>query len=245
MEKPSFLRSFGCAMEGLLYVLRTQRNMRIHFLFALMVLLLGIFLNLDAVELMVLCFSIALVLIAEMLNTGIEHTMDMISETYHPIARIVKDVGAGAVLLSAINAVIVGYIIFINRFAGVLAGHIEVGAARIKASHWYLSFICLVIVILISMITKTYFHKGPQIRGGMPSLHSAVAFSLWTGIWWTMSTIDISPQIVVFVVVLSFILAALVVQGRISSGIHSLGETALGAVLGVVVTVFILRILAY
>lgn len=245
MEKPGFLRSFGCAMEGILYVLKTQRNMRIHFLFALAVLLLGVFLNLNACELMILCVSIALVLIAEMLNTAIEHTIDMISETYHPVAMIVKDVCAGAVLLSAINAVIVGYILFINRFSAMLAGPVEVGAARIKASHWYLSFVCLVIIILVAVMSKIYFHKGAQIRGGMPSLHSAMAFSIWTGIWWTVTSIDAAPPVTFFVVVLSFLLAVLVVHGRIASRIHSIGETVLGALLGVAATVFILRILAY
>ena len=245
MEKHSLVKSFGCAMEGILYVLKTQRNMRIHFLFALAVLLLGIFLNLDAVELMILCFSIALVLIAEMLNTGIEHTMDMISGTYHPIARIVKDVCAGAVLLSAVNAVIVGYILFVNRFTVLIAGPIEVGAARIKASHWYLSFVCLIIVILISIMVKIYFRHGPQIRGGMPSLHSAIAFSLWTVIWWSVTSLDVSPKIALFIVVLSLLMAVLVVQGRISSGIHSIGETVLGAAIGVTATVLILGFLAY
>lgn len=245
MEKRSFVKSFSCAMEGILYVLKTQRNMRIHFLCALAVLLLGVFLNLNAVELMVLCFSIALVLIAEMLNTGIEHTMDMISETYHPIARIVKDVCAGAVLLSAVNAIIVGYILLINRIMLFFADPMAVAAARIKGSHWYLSFVCLIIVILVAMMVKMYFRRGAQIRGGMPSLHSAIAFSAWTVIWWAAASLAVSSQVYVLIVALSLLLAVLVVQDRISSGIHSLGETILGAVIGVVVTVFILRILAY
>lgn len=245
MENHNLLKSFNCAIEGILYVLKTQRNMRIHFLCALAVLLLGIFLNLNAVELMVLCLSIALVLIAEMLNTGIEHTMDMISETYHPIARIVKDVCAGAVLLSAINAVIVGYILFISRLSVMLAGPIEVGASRIKGSHWHLSFICLIIVILLAMMFKIYFRSGPQIRGGMPSLHSGIAFSVWTVIWWSMTSLGTSPHFTVFIIILSLVLAVLVVQGRISSGIHSLGETVLGAAIGVMATVFILKLLAY
>jgi diacylglycerol kinase (ATP) len=107
------VRAFRFAFAGLGYLLRTQRNAQIHCLIGLCAVALGTFLQLARWEWLALVLTIALVLAAEGFNTAIEAAVDVATETYHPRARVAKDVAAGAVLICAIAAVIVGCIIFI------------------------------------------------------------------------------------------------------------------------------------
>ncbi|SHE64792.1 diacylglycerol kinase (ATP) [Seinonella peptonophila] len=107
-----FLKSIGYALEGLKYTLTTQRNMRIHFVIALVVLIISFYLPLNRLEVLILFLSIAMVLFAELLNTVLETIVDMVTQEFHPLAKIAKDVAAGAVLLTVGLAVIVGISIF-------------------------------------------------------------------------------------------------------------------------------------
>ncbi len=111
--KASKLRdSFKFAIEGVGYVLKTQRNMRLHFISAIAILAAGLILKISYLELAILSLTIALVIIAEMFNTAVEVIIDLQTSERHPIAKIIKDIAAGAVLISAINAVAVGFLIF-------------------------------------------------------------------------------------------------------------------------------------
>ncbi|MDP6685701.1 MAG: diacylglycerol kinase, partial [Candidatus Omnitrophota bacterium] len=85
MKQQSLVESFNSAIEGFIYVFKSQRNMRLHFLVGLVVLLLGVFLNLEYIELIILCFTIGFVLFAEMINTALEHTIDLVKEDFHPL----------------------------------------------------------------------------------------------------------------------------------------------------------------
>ena len=111
-ELASFVAGFGYAFHGLWYALRTQRNARVHLAFAIMVTIVGILLQIPAVEFALLYVAIAGVFIAEMFNTVIEICVDLAQPEYHPLARIAKDVAAGAVLLSAMLAIVIGLFIF-------------------------------------------------------------------------------------------------------------------------------------
>ena len=101
-------RSFRFAFGGVGYCLRTQRNFRIHTLAAAAVLIAGLLLRLAALEWAVLALTVTLVLAAEMLNTVVEAAVDLASPGYQPLAKVAKDVAAGAVLVTAIGAVVVG-----------------------------------------------------------------------------------------------------------------------------------------
>jgi len=115
-----FLESMRLAVEGVAYCIKTQRNMKIHCVFALFAVLLGILLKISKIEFIILIFVIALVFICEIFNTAIERAVDTSTMEYHPIAKISKDVAAGAVLVSAVNAVIVGFMIFGSRLWAIL-----------------------------------------------------------------------------------------------------------------------------
>ena len=116
----AFLRSFHFAFQGIGYVLRTQRNARVHVAIACLVIVAGIYFRLTAVEWAVLALTIGTVFSAEMINTVAELAVDLLTEQYHPMAKVAKDVGAGAVLVAAIAAVGVGLAIFGPRVWGMI-----------------------------------------------------------------------------------------------------------------------------
>lgn len=107
-EFAKFIAGFVYAFHGLWHALRTQRNMRVHLAIAILVTIAGILLHISAVEFAMLYVAIAGVFIAEMFNTVCEICVDLAQPEYHPLARIAKDVAAGAVLLSAMLAVVIG-----------------------------------------------------------------------------------------------------------------------------------------
>ena len=107
-----FIAGFGYAFQGLWYSLRTQINMQVHLAIATLAIALGIVLRISAVEFAMIFVAIAGVLIAEMFNTVIELCIDLASPEYHPLAKIAKDVSAGAVLVSAILAIIIALFVF-------------------------------------------------------------------------------------------------------------------------------------
>ncbi len=111
MRSRNLLSSFGHAFRGLHYVLRTQRNARIHLAVAIAVLAVGISLKLSWLELAIVGLAIALVFFAELLNTVTETVIDLITYEHHPLAKIAKDVAAGAVLWAAIGSVIIGVLV--------------------------------------------------------------------------------------------------------------------------------------
>ena len=103
--------SFGHAFRGWVYVLRTQQNAWVHALAATLVLVLGFWLGLPARDWAVIILTIAMVFTAEFINTAIEAVVDMASPARHPLAKVGKDVGAAAVLIAAVAAVLVGFLI--------------------------------------------------------------------------------------------------------------------------------------
>ncbi|MBI5144476.1 MAG: diacylglycerol kinase [Candidatus Omnitrophica bacterium] len=225
-----FVESFNAAIEGFIYVLKTQTNMRVHFLSALLILLLAIYLNFTSSELLILCITITLVLAAEMINTAVELVVDIVKSEFHPIARVIKDIGAGAVLLASINAVIAGYLLFSKK----IPFRIEDEVIRIRQSPWHLTFISLILVLGASIIGKVLFHKGTPLRGGMPSGHAAVAFSIWVIIsFLTNNSI---------VIILTFLMAFLIARHRIKDSIHTIWEVLAGAALGVLLTTLVFQI---
>ena len=111
MRNQNIVDSFRHAFAGLWHALHTQRNTRIHLTIAAAVVALGVWLGLSFTEWAVLVLTIGFVLVSEMLNTVAESLVDLVSPDYHPQAKIVKDVTAGAVLLGAIISILVGLLV--------------------------------------------------------------------------------------------------------------------------------------
>jgi diacylglycerol kinase (ATP) len=107
----SRIRSFSHAFSGWLYVIRTQQNAWIHLLATLCVVLLAAWLRLPLRDWAVLILAVAIVWMAEFLNTALEAVVDLASPERHPLGKVGKDVGAAAVLVAAISAAILGFLI--------------------------------------------------------------------------------------------------------------------------------------
>ncbi len=231
MKRRKIWESFNYAIEGIIYVLKTQKSMRIHLLLAASVLILSLFLHLEKAEVIILAFAIVLVLITEMFNTALELVVNLITDTYHPLARISKDIAAGAVFFASANAVVVGYLVLFKKY---LRPDMAPVLARVKESPEYITFVCLAIVFIFVIIMKSYSGRGTPMHGGLPSGHSAMAFAICT------ATAFISQN--VLLTLLIFILAFILGQSRVSSGVHSWWEVFVGALLGIFVTTLIFQV---
>ena len=218
------VESFHFATRGLIFALRTQRNLRIHFFIALLVLILAVALRVSRIELAVLVLTITGVLVAELVNTAVEVAVDLRSPGTSDLARIAKDVAAGAVLVASLAATFVGLLIFYRpvtlllTYGGALPG-------RESAAHLTLAGACL--VLLLTWGAKTLFTRPVRLTGGMPSGHAAVAFALATAVFFISGS--------GLLTLLAALLAALVGQSRLEGGLHSLTEVAAGGALGVAV----------
>ncbi len=111
-EYKKLINSFKYAIEGIISSFKTERNMKIHVLAMIIVIALGLFFKLNKVEWCFIIIAIASVISAELFNTAIETVVDMVSPERNPKAKLAKDIAAGAVLVVAIGAAIIGFIIF-------------------------------------------------------------------------------------------------------------------------------------
>jgi diacylglycerol kinase (ATP) len=230
---PTIFDSFNYAFEGIIHVLRTQRNLRIHFAVAFVVLVLALVVNVTKLELIVLLISIAFVLIAEMLNTAIEAAIDIATTSFDPMAKLAKDIAAGAVLIASINAIAVGYLVFSNKIADRSSTLLE----RLRQAPAELTIVALVLTVIIVIATKAFTGRGTPLRGGIPSGHAALAFAAW------MAATYVSDAAHRFLISsLALIMAILVAQTRVESGVHSALEVAYGALVGALATLVVFQV---
>jgi diacylglycerol kinase (ATP) len=221
---PSIHESFNFAFEGIIHVLRTQRNMRIHFAIASVVLIAAVWTGVDRIELIALLLAISFVLIAEMINSALEAGIDVATTSFDPLAKLAKDIAAGAVLVATVNAVAIGYLVFSEQIVDRSSRLIE----RLRDAPAELTLVALVLTIIAVISIKAYTGRGTPLRGGLPSGHAAVAFGGWMAItnvvgdsdhWFLVSS-------------LAFLMAVLVAQTRVESGVHSFLEVSFGGILG-------------
>jgi len=230
---PSLLQSFNHAFEGIIHVFRTQRNLRIHFAIAAAVLVAALVVNVTKIELIALLIAITFVLIAEMINSAIESTIDATTTSFDPNAKLAKDIAAGAVLIAAINAVAVGYLVFSGKTASRTARLID----KVRDAPAELTIVALAITVIVVISLKAWTGSGTPLRGGLPSGHAAIAFGAW------IAATYVAGQHHRFLVsTLALVMALLVAQTRIESGVHSSAEVALGGLLGALTTLALFQL---
>ncbi|MDD5566373.1 MAG: diacylglycerol kinase family protein [Candidatus Omnitrophica bacterium] len=110
-----FKESFSYALQGLAYLIVYHRNMRVIFLCGVLAVITGVYFQLKGIELVALCITVTMVFIAEIFNTAIELLMDMVNTQYHAMIKVIKDISAAVVLIAALNALAVGYILFSKK----------------------------------------------------------------------------------------------------------------------------------
>lgn len=111
-KKFPLIHSFSFAIAGILSALRMERNMRIHFLSSIMVILLSFYFSITKMEWLFILFAIGGIFALELINTAIERVVDLVTSEYHPLAKQAKDLAAGAVFVYAILSVVIGIMIF-------------------------------------------------------------------------------------------------------------------------------------
>jgi diacylglycerol kinase (ATP) len=231
---PSLIDSFNYAFEGIIHVLRTQRNMRIHFMVAAGVLIAAVAIGVTRMELIALMLAIAFVMFAEMVNTAIEGAVDVSTTSFDPNAKLAKDIAAGAVLIATVTAVAVGYLIFSERLADRSSRLLE----RLSEAPAELTLVALVLTTIAVIGAKAITRSGTPLRGGFPSGHAALAFAGWMAI-----TLLVDEQ-QFLVSSVAFVLAVLVAQTRVESGIHSPLEVFWGALLGSLTALVVIQVFA-
>lgn len=229
----SLLQSFNYATEGIVWTLKSQRNMRIHFGVAIVVLVLAFVYDVSRLELIALLLSITFVLVAEMVNTAIEAATDVATSSFHPLAKIAKDISAGAVLIATINAVGVGYLVLANRLGDDVDGVL----VDLRDAPLSLTIAALGVVLLVTITIKAMVGRGTPLRGGFPSGHAALAFAAWMSL--TFVTAGYEHRVLVSTIML--LLAVLVAQSRVEAAIHSVVEVVAGAALGSVLTLVLFQ----
>ncbi len=229
----NFLQAVNNSVDGIIYCATTQTNITKQLILGTIVMILSLFYNFTTAEFLCLTFAVFFVIFAEMINTAIETIVDLLVDTYHPKAKIAKDVGAGAVVLTAINAIIVAYFLFfrkteISQVADSLLN-------QIVSSPIHLSFVAIIITLIAILAMKGAFKKrelsdGVKQETFLPSGQSALAFALLTAIWIN------SKNFIVFT--LSLILSLIVFVNRLNDK-KTFAEVLFGAFMGVLVVILV------
>ncbi len=234
--RTSLIDSFNYAFQGVIHAVRTQRNMRIHMLVAIAVLVTAVGVGVTQDELIALILAIAFVLITEMINSAVEGAIDVATTSFDPLAKLAKDMAAGAVLISTLTAASIGFLIFSHRIADPSTRLID----KVKDAPVYLTLVALMVTVLLVIATKALTNRGTPLRGGLPSGHSAIAFAGWVALTYLVAGV----QHRFLISALAFVLALLVAQTRVEAGFHSALEVTYGAVIGALVTLTLFQLFA-
>lgn len=223
-----WVKAANHAISGIQYASRTEVHLKFHLAAAFFVLLFCFALGVKKNEFIAVVLITLLVIVSEMFNSAIEAVVDLVSHgEKSPLARIAKDVSAGAVLITSAGALIVGYLILYPYFGRILAEGFWIA----KHEPENIALLAVVIVTLVVIFIKNFSPEGSPLRGGFPSGHAAISFSVFT------SATYLSSNLTLLITLLS--LAVLVSVHRINRRIHKLLEVLVGALLGTTLTVLL------
>ena len=226
----NFIDAWRNAINGIIYATTTQSNIKKQLLIAVFVVIVSLFFELSKAEFLIFMFTIVLILFAEMVNTAIETVVDLYTDLYHPKAKIAKDVAAGGVVITAINALIVAYFLFFDKVSDIGLQFIR----NIISSPIHLAFstVIIVVIAILSLVAMATTNKHKFLnKKFMPSGHTALSFAANTIIWLMTDNI--------VVLTLSLIMAILVSESRIEAKKHTLSEVVFSASVGIIAVLVI------
>ena len=226
----NFIDAWRNAINGIIYATTTQSNIKKQLLIAVFVVIISLFFELSKAEFLIFMFTIVLILFAEMVNTAIETVVDLYTDLYHPKAKVAKDVAAGGVVITAINALIVAYFLFFDKVSDIGLQFIR----NIVSSPIHLAFstVIIVVIAILSLIAMATTNKHKFLnKKFMPSGHTALSFAANTIIWLMTDNI--------VVLTLSLIMAILVSESRIEAKKHTLSEVVFSASVGIIAVLII------
>jgi diacylglycerol kinase (ATP) len=178
--------------------------------------------------------AIMFVLMTELVNSAVEAVVDMLTDQYDPRAKAAKDLAAGAVLVAAVNALVVAYLVMTDRLTNPVLKVLN----AIRQSPTHLTVVALGVVMAVVIAWKATRRKGTPLSGGLPSGHAALGFAGWVAITFVVGKTREGLLVSMIALVMAFLLA----QSRVDSGIHSWIEVTLGALAGAVVTTLIFQL---
>ncbi len=228
-------RSFNHAYRGLIYAVRTQRNMRFHVVVSAVMLVLSLLVGVSRLELAILVLVISAVFVAELFNTAMEFAVDLVTREYHPLARLAKDISAGAVLVTSLAALAVGYLVLSDNLGPFSLETLE----RVRRWPGHVTLVALVLVAIVVLLVKALTRTPNYFLGGMPSGHAAVAFAGWIAA--SFIAADSAVRYAGLISLITLIMALLVCQSRVEAGIHSVYQVAAGAILGTLLAVAVFQ----
>lgn len=219
-----WIDSANAAAEGIIEATRTQRHVKFHLIVAFIVLFGCFLIGVEKFEFIAIALITLLVIVAEMFNSSLEVVVDLTSPGRNEKARIAKDIAAGAVLITAVGALIIGYLILWPYFIRIVNDGFWI------AKHYpeNIAVLAVIIIMLTVIMLKAFLGKGHPLKGGCPSGHAAVGFSIWISITYITSNI--------FVLIISLIMTLLIAFSRLFRNTHSILDIFIGAILGILTT---------
>ena len=230
IKNSSFIDAWKNAFNGIIYATTTQSNIKRQLIIAVVVVIISLFFNLNRAEFLCFLFTIVLILFAEMVNTAIETVVDLYVDVYHPKAKIAKDVAAGGVVITTINAIIVAYFLFFDKITDI--GLTFIHNVTNSPSHLAFSIMIITIIAILALIAyaKTNKHKGFNEKF-VPSGHATIAFAANTLIWLLTDNFVI--------LILSLVMAILLAESRIAAKEHKLSEVVFSACFGTIMVLIL------
>lgn len=233
IKNHGFIDAWKNAFNGIIYATTTQENIKKQLIIAVIVVIISLFFNLNRAEFLCFLFTIVLIIFAEMVNTAIETVVDLYVDIYHPKAKIAKDVAAGGVVITTINAIIVAYFLFFDKISDIGLNFLR----NVTSSPVHLAFsvviITMIAVLALIAYAKTNKHKGLNAKF-VPSGHATIAFAANAIIWLLTDNIVI--------LVLSLVMALLLAESRIAAKEHKLSEIIFSACLGTIIVLILYAI---
>lgn len=230
LHNSNFLDSLKNAINGIIYATTTQANIKKQLLISVIVMIISLFFDLSRAEFLCLVFSIVLIIFAEMVNTAIETLVDLYTDLYHPKAKIAKDLGAGAVVITTLNAVILAYFLFFQKISTAGMNLLNI----VIHSPIHLAFVAILLVLISAVAIRaaatTDKHKIVN-RKFMPSGQTMLAFAALIVMWINSDNI--------IILTLSFIMALMIVENRIENHSKTIPEIIFGACLGILVVLLV------
>ena len=224
----SFLDSWVNAINGIIYATTTQGNVKKQLIIIAFAIVLSLLFELSRIEFIAIILSVVLIIITEMINTGIETLVDLYTDIYHPKAKIAKDVGAGAVVISALNMVIISYFIFFDKIAEMGNSVLE----NLAKSPVHIAFTTIVLTLIAAVALKAAnIVRGKNGKRFTPSGQAMVSFAAATMIWVT------TESSIAFA--LAIILALLICISRYEMKARTKIEIIFGALAGSIISALV------
>lgn len=226
MKPKNFLESLNCAAEGVIYALKNELHLRVHFIVLVLLIIISLILNISLYDFCIIMILSALVIAAELFNTSIEYILNLFTRDFHITVKYIKDISAGAVLFVSLISLLLGI--------QIISKYIFYQPQNVSESSLFISSLSVFLSVIAVVFFKAFYNSGRPFRGGMPSGHAAVSYSIFVSVSMVTSN--------VFMIVVTFIAATLISFSRFFLGIHKRLEVLYGAILGSGITLLLFKL---